>query len=113
MIWILRTVLLAGWVVMLLFTTRAISALGVDTAGDVFFEDFAHPWRGQFNIDLLLHLGLIGGWIAWREKRILTGVPFAALSILLGGVFTLGYVLACTFTSNGNITHLLVGNKHS
>ena len=103
MIWIFRTTLLAGWLAMTFVSVRAITGLGADTAGDVFFADFAHPWRAQFNTDLILHLGLVGGWIAWREKRLVTGIPFAILSVMLGGVFTFAYIFVRTFTKERSI----------
>ncbi|AXE63645.1 hypothetical protein BBF93_04970 [Hyphomonas sp. CACIAM 19H1] len=107
MVWILRAALLAGWIAMLIMSVRAITGLGADTAGDVFFADLAHPWRGQFNFDLILHLVLMAGWISWREKRFLTGAPFAALSVLTGGVFTFGYMLIATFTARDAASFLL------
>ncbi|WP_439621176.1 hypothetical protein [Hyphomonas sp.] len=103
MIWILRAALLAAWIAMLFVSVRAITGLGADTAGDIFFADFAHPWRAQFNTDLILHLGLVGGWIVWREKRLVTGIPFAILSVMLGGVFTFAYLLVRAFTQERSI----------
>tara|TARA_R110000803_G_scaffold56917_5_gene114443 strand:- start:7720 stop:8061 length:342 start_codon:yes stop_codon:yes gene_type:complete len=111
MIWILRTALLAAWIAMVFVSVRAITGLGADTAGDVFFADFAHPWRAQFNTDLILHLGLVGGWIAWREKRLVTGIPFAILSVMMGGVFTLAYMLVRTFTTKGDMRAVLLGEQ--
>ena len=104
MIWILRTALLAAWIAMVFVSVRAIT-------GDVFFADFAHPWRAQFNTDLILHLGLVGGWIAWREKRLVTGIPFAILSVMMGGVFTLAYMLVRTFTTKGDMRAVLLGEQ--
>jgi hypothetical protein len=113
MIWILRAALLAAWIAMLFVSVRAITGLGADTAGDVFFADFAHPWRAQFNTDLILHLGLVGIWIARREKRLVTGIPFAILSVMMGGAFTFAYVLACTFTAQGDPVRLLLGDRRA
>ena len=112
MAWILRAALLAGWIAMLFMSVRAVTGMGADMAGDVFFADLAHPWRGQFNIDLILQLALMAGWIAWREKRLLTATPFAALSVLMGGVFTFGYLLVATFTSR-DAASFLFGKRRS
>lgn len=107
MIWLFRATLLAAWLAMVFASARAIIGMGADLAGDVFFADFAHPWRGQFNTDLILHLGLVAGWIAWRENRLITAIPFAVLSLVAGGVFTFAYLLAISFTAKSEAAFLL------
>jgi len=76
---ILRIFLLAGWLIMLVLSWRALTELGYNWP-DVFFGDIAdNTWRARFNIDFLIHLLLFATWVVWRETSRLTGL-FAGFS---------------------------------
>ncbi len=104
---VFRVVLAVAWAYLMWITIHAVTTLGID-AGNVFFADFAHPWRAQFNTDFLMHLALFGSWIAWREKSLPLGILLGLLSIF-GGVYTLAYVFVATFRNKGDFRTLLLG----
>lgn len=103
----LRGYLILGWLLLIGITVQAIRTLGIDAA-NVFFTDFEHLWRAQFYTDFLLHVVPVAAWIYWRESSKLTGL-ICALGTLMGGVFTLLYVLIATFRVKGDARRLLLG----
>ena len=103
----LRLFVLAAWVVLLAVTWRAAAELGLG-AGNVFFSDFSHPWRAQFNADLSLHLLLFAVWVFWRERSKPLGVVCAVLCVL-GGIFTFLYFLVALYRARGDARVLLLG----
>jgi hypothetical protein len=108
---IFRALLLLAWTAMVWVSARAILAAGAGSAGDVFFGDFAHPWRAQFNTDFSVHLLLMALWIVSRERARVRGVLFGIASILLGGAFSFAYILVATFTAQGDVRRLLLGER--
>ncbi len=77
---ILRIFLLAGWLIMLVLSWRALTDLGYNWPR-VFFGDIAdNTWRAQFNIDFLIHLLLFATWVVWRETSRITGIVCGFLS---------------------------------
>jgi hypothetical protein len=107
---ILRAILIVGWLLVLWITMHAIQAMGASASGDIFMRDFGHPWRAQFNTDFSFHLLLMALWILYREKSLIRGIPFAVLSIVGGGAFSLAYILVATFVAKGDIRRLLLGD---
>ena len=103
----LRGFLIAIWVVLLAVSWRAVAELGL-AGGDVFLSDFSHPWRAQFNTDLLLHLLLIAVWVVWREPSKLVGAACAVLCAF-GGIFTFAYLFVAILRSGGDARVLLLG----
>lgn len=103
----LRAYLALGWLLLMGVTVWAINTMGLDSA-NVFFSDFVHPWRAQFYTDFLLHVGPVAAWVYWRESSKLTGA-LCALGTLMGGVFTLLYVLVATSRAGGDARRLLLG----
>jgi hypothetical protein len=103
----LRLFVLAIWLVLLAATWRAAAELGLG-GGNVFFSDFSHPWRAQFNTDLSLHLLLFAVWVFWREHSKLLGLVCAVLCAL-GGIFTFLYLVVAAYRSRGDARVLLLG----
>ncbi len=103
----LRLFVLAGWVVLLAVTWRAAAELGF-AAGNVFFSDFSHPWRAQFDTDLSLHLLLFAVWVFWREHSKPLGLVCAVLCAL-GGLFTFPYLLVAMSRARGDARVVLLG----
>lgn len=108
---VVRILTAVAWLAIVWVSVQAIRSMGADTAGEVFFGDFSHAWRAQFNTDFLGHLLLIAGWIAYREKSLLRGIPFGVASILFGGVFSFAYLFVATFTSKGDGKRFLLGRR--
>ncbi|MFA5939479.1 MAG: hypothetical protein WC809_09020 [Sinimarinibacterium sp.] len=105
---LLRGYLIVGWVLLIGITGWAVATLGLDGA-NVFLSDYAHAWRAQFYTDFLLHVAPITAWVYWRESSKLTGL-LCALGTLMGGVFTLVYLLVATYRAGGVPRRLLLGH---
>jgi len=95
------------WILIAAITARAFYELGSD-GGMVFVTDFSHAWRAQFNTDFSIHLLLFAIWVFWREKSKAAGL-ISALLCMLGGVFTLLYLLAAIYRAQGNVKAVLLG----
>ncbi|WP_157622888.1 hypothetical protein [Solimonas soli] len=108
---ILRVVLAVAWMTILLVGVHAVNSMGLAPGGKVFFEDFAHPWRAQYNADFSIHLLLMAAWITYRERNLAVGLPLGALAVLLGGTYSLAYIFVATFRAGGNVETLLLGKK--
>jgi hypothetical protein len=106
-----RALLCVGWAILLWVSIRAVAAMGLGTAGTVFISDFGHPWRAQFNTDFTLHLLLMAAWMIYRSKNWVVGVVCAVLTMNLGGMFTLAYVLVVSIQAKGDIRKLLLGSR--
>jgi hypothetical protein len=78
---------------------------------ETIIADLRHPWRQQFYLDFELHLLLIAGWIAWRERPMALGLACAAATLLLGALFTLPYLLFATVRAEGSARRLLLGAR--
>jgi hypothetical protein len=106
-----RVLLCIGWAVLLIVTLQAVSSLGLDAAGQTFFDDLSHPWRAQFNADFGLHLLLVAAWMVWRSKSLLVGLLCGLLAILMGGLFTLAYLLVASIRVQGDFRKVLLGHR--
>lgn len=110
---IFRTVLLLLWALVTYVTVVAIGAHGIDAATTVFAQDLlAGNWRSQFNTDLLAHIVLVASWVAWRQKFSPLGILLAVLCIL-GGLFSLLYVLILSFYHRGDLRAVVMGKQVS
>ncbi len=108
---LVRLLLVIGWVATAWATVRA-AGMGLGLAGDFFFGDMSHPWRGQFNIDFLVHLILVALWL-WRTEKNRMLAPLVGLLAIMGGaLFTFAYLLVRSYGGDGTISHLLLGRHH-
>jgi hypothetical protein len=107
-----RLAIFIAWIVVVAITVKAVAAMGMQAGGDIFLADFAHPWRAQFNGDLITHLLLMGAWVFWREQKWPVGLVCGVLAALFGGMFSLAYIFVTTFRVNGDMRRLLLG-KHA
>ena len=103
----LKALLLVLWILLTGMTIYAVQVLGSD-GGLVFISDFSHPWRAQFNTDFSMHLLLFILWVVWREKSKAVGLV-AGLLCLMGGLFTLLYLLVAAYRAKGDPKKLLLG----
>jgi hypothetical protein len=106
---IFRAFLIVGSIVVAAATYHAIAVMGPDAAGDIFFGDMAHPWRGQFNIDFGFHLLLAASWMIYRARSLSLGILWGVLAILMGALFTFPYILVATIRARGNMRIVLLG----
>ncbi len=102
-----RIVLLALWLIVVYLTWQAVAAQGWGGA-NIFFDDFAHPWRAQINADFGVHLLLISAWVAWRERPLLA-LPCVLICLLGGSLLSLLYLLVATWRSGGDARRLVLG----
>ena len=105
----LRLILLVSTVTIFVVTFVAIDASGLNWPAVFLGDLFALNWRSQFNTDLVIHLGFIGGWIAWREGVGIKGVVYGVLAVLWGGMFTFPYVLIESYRARGDVRQILLG----
>ena len=108
---ILAVLLFAAWIAIMIFSVDATRLMGAQLAIDVFFGDFAHPWRRQFNLDFVFHLLMFGSWIFWRTRSTPTGIVLFALSAFFGGMFNLMFALVALVLAKGDIRKLLLGAR--
>ena len=108
---IFRIALLIAWLPIMAISIHAIATMGIAPGGIVLFQDFAHPWRAQYNADFSAHLLLMAAWIAYREKGGLVGVLLGLLAILFGGAYSLAYIFIATFRVDGRFDQLLLGKQ--
>ena len=101
--------LAVAWLALLAVTVNSVEAMGVAAAGPVFFGDFGHPWRAQFGTDFGVHLLLIAAWMIYRAKTWIGGLVCGALAVLMGGVFTLAFLMVITLRARGDMALVLTG----
>lgn len=111
--YLLRAILLLGWIAVTYVTIVATAAQGIPAATEIFSNDMAAlGWRAQFNTDLLLHMLLIGSWVAWRQKFSLQGIILGLLCCFSGSLFTYAYLLVLSIYCKGDVKKLVLG-KHN
>jgi RsiW-degrading membrane proteinase PrsW (M82 family) len=103
--------LIAVWAVVAAVTVWALAELGLPAALPTFFGDLQHPWRAQFYADLEAHLLLVGAWMIYRERSRAVGIACAVLTLLLGALFSLPYVLLASVRAHGDARVLLLGSR--
>jgi len=108
---IFRALLLVAWILVIWVSFHAIQTMGVNAAGAIFMGDFAYPWRAQFNTDFSFHLLLMALWIGYRERKLIWGIPLGVASIMLGGAFSLAYILVVTYLEKGDMRRVLLGHR--
>jgi hypothetical protein len=108
---LVRVFLVIGWAVVAWATVRA-TGMGLGLAGDFFFGDMSHPWRGQFNLDFMAHLLLMALWLWWTEKNRMLAPAFGLLAVMGGAFFSFGYLLVRSFGGDKSMSHLLLGRHH-
>ena len=81
-------------------------------AGDRFLADLtSNGWHGQFSIDFMAHLLLIGGWVAWRQCFSLGACILGILCLLGGGLFSFAYIILLSFLVKNDPKQLLLGTR--
>ncbi|TWI58684.1 uncharacterized protein DUF1475 [Pseudomonas duriflava] len=110
---VLRLTLVTGWVVLLGITLHAVAERGLIEAPYVFLGDLTHPWRAQFNTDFSLNLLLIAAWVVYRARSWRLGLVWGFLTLMMGALFTLPYLLVVTLRAHGDMRVVLLGRHYS
>lgn len=108
---VVRLLLLIGWAATAAATVRA-AGMGLGLAGDFFFGDMSHPWRGQFNIDFLAHLFLMAMWLGGTAKTRMLAPLIGLFAIMGGALFSFAYLLVRSYGGDQSLRHLLLGRHH-
>ncbi len=106
-----RAVLVVGWLLILYISVEAVRWIGVAPSFDIFIGDYSNWWRAQFHTDFMIHAVLAAIWMLYRTKNLLVGILLALLAINLGSLFTLAYIFALTFSAQGDVRALLLGDR--
>ena len=105
---VFRLLLVLLWLAIAAITLNALIDQGLAAAPITFLSDLAHPWRAQFYADFEIQLLLFAAWILWREPSRSLGLAFAVLTLLLGALFTLPYLLHASWRSGGDVRAMLL-----
>jgi hypothetical protein len=109
---LVRLLLTIGWIAVGWATVRA-AGMGLGLAGDIFFGDMSHPWRGQFNIDFLAHLVMMAVWLGWTAKNRALAPLVGLFAIIGGAFFSFAYLLVRSYGGDQSLRHLLLGRHYS
>lgn len=78
-----------------------------------FAEIQATTWQGQFNFDFLGFLLLSALWCAWRNDFSALGWGLSILGATGGILFLSVYLLYLSFTSNGDVKTIMLGERRA
>ena len=76
-----------------------------------FAEIHAMTWQGQFNLDFFGFLLLSALWCAWRNNFSALGWGLAILGATGGILFLSVYLLYLSFTTDGDIKTIMLGER--
>ena len=80
----------------------------------IFFGDIAKMnWPGQFNFDFMGFLLLSGLWVSWRHQFSAVGMVLGVVAVFGGVMFLSAYLLVQTFSVNGDVKALLLGQSRA
>ena len=105
----LRVSLVIFSIVIFVVTIAAVAGHGVLWPKTFFSDLLVLNWRSQFNTDLVIHLGLMGWWVAWREGFSTKGYIYGVFCVIWGGMFTFPYVLMATYKAGGKLAEIFLG----
>ena len=106
---LLRMSLCLFTVIIFAVTFGAIADSGLNWPRVFLGDLFAINWRSQFNADLVIHLALVGAWVAWREGFSLKGSIYGIFCVIWGGMFTFPYVLLASYRAKGDLRLIFLG----
>ena len=72
----------------------------------------AMGWQGQFNLDFLTFIMLIGVWIAWRHQFTPAGL-LLGLCICGGMIYLAAYLLVISVQADGDMKEILLGRQRA
>lgn len=110
---VFRIFLAMMWIAITGYTAVVIANHGLGLFG-IFFGDMStFGWPGQFNLDFLFMLMLSALWVAWRNNFSASGLGLSLIALFGGSLFLATYLLVLTFSSNGNMKQVLIGEKRA
>jgi hypothetical protein len=96
---------------LVVYTGIVISNHGLNLL-PIFFGDIkTMGWPRQFNFDFLGFLILSGLWVSWRNHFSTKGLALGILAFFGGMGFLTIYLLVLSFTEDGDIRNILIGNR--
>ena len=107
----LRVSLVVFTIIIFAVTFAAAAASGSNWPAVFLGDLFALNWRSQFNADLVIHLALIGVWVAWRDGFGIKGMIYGAFCVICGGMFTFPYLLLASYRANGDPRRMILGTR--
>lgn len=108
-----RTLLLASWTLLAVYTALVIADHGWGLFG-VFFGDMrAVGWPGQFNLDFTILLALSALWVAWRHGFSGAGLVLGLTAFVGGAVFLTAYLFVASVVAKGDVTEMLLGRART
>lgn len=69
-------------------------------------------WSGQFNLDFLMVLSLLGIWVSWRHGHSPFGLLFGLCTATGGVMFLFTYLLLEIARCKGDVRALLLGVRN-
>jgi len=106
---VLRFMLVLATVAIFAVTIAAAKRAGINWPAAFMSDLLALNWRSQFNADLVIHLALVGCWVAWREGWGAKGAVFGVFCVVWGGMFTFPYVLIESIRADGDPERIFLG----
>ncbi len=109
-----RAFLILIFVVIVVYTVPVVLNHGLGVLFPTFFGDMLKlGWPGQFNLDFFGFLLMSGFWLAWRNNFSAFGLILGVLGVLGGAPLLTAYLLYLSFTTNGDINKMLLGEVRS
>ncbi|MBK8599114.1 MAG: hypothetical protein IPP07_22980 [Holophagales bacterium] len=106
-----RTLLLAAWALLAVYTVLVIADHGWGLFG-VFLGDLrSMGWPGQFNLDFTLLLALSASWVAWRHRFSVPGLLLGLTAFFGGALFLTAYLFGASLVAKGDVKELLLGRR--
>ena len=100
-------------VVCSVYTAEVVMTHDVGLYG-VFFGDMAAMgWPGQFNLDFMCMLALVGLWVAWRHHFSAMGLLLGFLAANLGAPFLATYLFIAVGQAKGDMKEVLLGTARA
>ena len=107
----LIAILCLMWAFMIIKTILTPGGVG-DVNAQYYGIMLDNTWQAHFNTDLLIHTIVFACWIIYREKSKVTGILYGLLSVNLGAIFTILYLIITLIKSKGDSTLFFKG-RHS
>lgn len=105
----LKLFLLVDLIVLTVYTGFVVQAQGWNLLPHFLGNLTAVNWSGQFNLDFLMVLGLLGIWVSWRHGHSVLGLFLGLCAATGGAMFLFIYLLVEMARCKGDVQTLLMG----
>lgn len=110
---ILRTLCIALFVVVAVYTVTVVVNHGANLVPIYFADLFSGSWTGQFVLDFSTYLLMSALWVAWRHQFSAAGIGFAVLAGVGGMLVFSIYLTVAIGAARGDMRVLLLGPARS